>query len=83
MVEEYGPQADKAVGRFAESIAAKDPSTALEWLATITSDAERQKAAQLVGRQLSMSMMDGVDSLLADSPLGETDRAIVLGASQR
>ncbi|HUF62594.1 MAG TPA: hypothetical protein VMN36_11015 [Verrucomicrobiales bacterium] len=82
MVEEYGPQADQAIGRFAESVATKDPSTALEWLATITNDAERQKAAQLIGRRFSMSMMDGVDSLLTDSPLGETDRAIVLEASQ-
>ncbi len=82
MVEEYGPQSDKAIGRFAESIATKDPSTALEWLATITNDAERQKAAQLIGRRLSMTMMDGVDLLLTDSPLGEEDRAIVLEASQ-
>ncbi|MCB1100146.1 MAG: hypothetical protein KDN22_31570 [Verrucomicrobiae bacterium] len=82
MIEDYGAQADKAIGRFAQTVANQDPSAAIEWVAAITDDTERQKAAERVGQQFSMRMMEGVEAILSDSSLNESDRATVLDASR-
>ena len=83
MVEEHGSQADLAIGKFARTIANQDPPTALDWVAAIEDDKLRQIAARRVGGQFSMRMIDGVEAILADSPLSETDKLVVLEASKK
>ncbi len=78
MIRAFGQQADPGIAMFAHRVAAKDPSSALEWLQAVGDPELRLKTAKRLGDEWQRrGESQNITALLSQATLAETDKNII------